>query len=1718
MKHTKLFRVYSAVLALAMVLTAAFAGQTFTGAAAESDSGLQLPTEFVVEAGAPGDWDTFYKSGDLALNFSGSDISTTGSGNTILTLKPEKLGADATLKSISYDIETKSDANVCSPKIVYGQEGDLLHILEADSNLTSGMYGRKIDAAGNKTNIPNNMADSGWNYFGSPFDQIMPTRYMKVTVDFTGEEPIVTMSNADGSVSRAWEAVDNSAGTTPVVALFLTQNVNIKNVEIIETRMVDYTEVLDQFIATYGTLLNASDVTVADKAEIEAATAEFAALPAEVRNARYDIQLTLEAFARKIAALEAGEDYDLGSLTELKNWEALIGHLSYVQVQDDAIILQPVASAGEGSNIVIAARDSALAPNGEQVQKVSFSALKSNPNSDGGLKIIYDYTDAEHYSYISLWWLSMTGNEGVCAQHRTVDGSVDNVTQTQTKLNLDLSVYNTITLDYTVSNSVTITVSSGAGKSETFTKTITHAPRLILASTGKGTESVTYKDFRVIGVSEDDAVAENKAMANFRAKYNEVLCLADNMVAVNYAQTIEDALTEFATLSLYAQDMMADELARLNALKDMIAEMQAAGVQPLPERAADDYSVFEDDFENGLGKWSNYNSTAFAPELVYDDAAQNSYVKLTGSAMIGPNSFSYPEKAFVKSLTYKIKTERPVGDIWNSLKIVFGYIDADNQSYITIYRSTNDASKLSYRTGVVTNGTRVLGVPAQDVLNVDYDSNWLEVTITYTTTGTATLSISDGKEIDMFTVESKQQGRPALAGGGDDQHTLGVYIDDVRFEMEAGTWTEDIVIDDINIYYSGNTGVKGDDVVTLHGEKLYDTLARAYIVKLDDDTSAAPGYVKQMDFSSFGQTSAYIAPTDAEALWDAYAAKQEPQRLTLLQPGDNEVKFIIPEELGKGIFAVKLEGFDNLSEEDDAVILLNAPRVSFAQGDDGKTSTPGSILRISGENLALYDRRTDSNDFIDDKYQTVNEHNDNVRVLLKNKDNEYIFSGASVNVKSEQYLELQLPDDIASGDYEVFVYNGYGDGASWSMPCENTITVGKAAYESWPGKVFNVQSFGASGVNTQNATGYVLDALTAAAENGGGIVYFPKGVYNLIHSIIIPENVQIVGDGVDQSVILWSPDQWKWDDCPSYLCAFTSNVLFKDIAFYGTRTGTVFQNFGASEADRAENVYFFNVRMHFNALAGNVTGGDTTAGGTGMMTVFEMQRKAEEEAANAFAVYFSNVTNARVENFTLSKQCGRPAHLDADYLYVGNSSFWQGWQTGGGNNVIYEYCHFDYETMGYTGTKILTYGCWFDTRIDNNRELYVADGAPRSNGGYEDRIIKKVESDPTGRTYQLLNGTWGKDRLITFQVYVSSGQGMGQVRRITANEGGIFEIDEPFVIEPNDNGKVIIRTPREDNYWVNNHYYNGAATGYFGGFANVLYNGNLFERVSDIYQMARSGDVNWYYSIVNNTYVDAFQIHNYGYGNNDWTGFSFIRIFADTGANATFAVTVRNNYMDGYTYQVQSFYTDGIHGVVFDKNTFENMDYAISSYGGGAGLSGIDGMLMYKNSLYNVQDYLEDDSPKAELNKYGSNRYIEYSVAEDSGGFAIGDVNGDGQISLKDATCIKLHVSSLVILTDEQMVRADFFTDGNVSLRDSTAIRHFILTGERLAPDSASSSSDGTSEPESSSQESSSSEASSSEESSSSETSSDTSSETSSESSSDSSSGTSSDEYFEGDF
>lgn len=61
-----------------------------------------------------------------------------------------------------------------------------------------------------------------------------------------------------------------------------------------------------------------------------------------------------------------------------------------------------------------------------------------------------------------------------------------------------------------------------------------------------------------------------------------------------------------------------------------------------------------------------------------------------------------------------------------------------------------------------------------------------------------------------------------------------------------------------------------------------------------------------------------------------------------------------------------------------------------------------------------------------------------------------------------------------------------------------------------------------------------------------------------------------------------------------------------------------------------------------------------------------------------------------------------------------------------------------------------------------------------------------------------------------------------------------------------------------------------------------------------------------------------------------------------------------------------------------------------------------------------------------------------------SGDSLYGDVNGDGNISIKDATAIQKHVAQLELISAARQPLADVNADNNISIKDATAIQKYV--------------------------------------------------------------------------
>ncbi len=481
-------------------------------------------------------------------------------------------------------------------------------------------------------------------------------------------------------------------------------------------------------------------------------------------------------------------------------------------------------------------------------------------------------------------------------------------------------------------------------------------------------------------------------------------------------------------------------------------------------------------------------------------------------------------------------------------------------------------------------------------------------------------------------------------------------------------------------------------------------------------------------------------------------------------------------------------------------------------------------------------------------------------------------------------------------------------------------------------------------------------------------------------------------------------------------------------------------------------------------LLGVVTGG-SGVGYVESTTSAELAVRAESTATGSYGVFIQNPYNVQMDNVRVYRTVTNcPLIFNwGQYVRISNSFISDEWQHGNINNSILEYTEFARTTLGFQGENVYYHGNTIYDRTVNNRELFVADGSPASHSGNAGAVLTLASDEECAEfgftkdvTFKVISG-WGEqhDRV---QLYVRNGQGIGQTRMMQSyvtktladgNKAYFVIVNEPFTVAPNSNSKIVARTPRENMYFEYMYYENGLATGYFGGFADTVYNKCHWKQVTDIYFDSYNSDLNWYLSMVNGTFERAFNFHDIG--TSQWkTDYGSI-IFTSQNASAyspTSGIRFYGNELNGYQLYIKSAYSEGVRDVVIQANSWDESQVAITTLGSA---TASDGIFIYKNILNDNEIFISNIL--SGRNTVGSQRLMNY-VAGELDGFAIGDINGDGEISLKDVTLLKYYLSGELALSTEQINRADFYSDGKVDIADALAIRYFCMTGNLLDPDS----------------------------------------------------------------
>ncbi|OGV65348.1 MAG: hypothetical protein A3K19_11660 [Lentisphaerae bacterium RIFOXYB12_FULL_65_16] len=622
-----------------------------------------------------------------------------------------------------------------------------------------------------------------------------------------------------------------------------------------------------------------------------------------------------------------------------------------------------------------------------------------------------------------------------------------------------------------------------------------------------------------------------------------------------------------------------------------------------------------------------------------------------------------------------------------------------------------------------------------------------------------------------------------------------------------------------------------------------------------------------------------------------------------IQPGDTAVKFTVPAALKPGIFAYRITG------PDGAVVgILNRPTVWWAQGDVGVTARAGGWVRLFGKNL-------------------VREERPKTKVLLKGP--------KTVNLTPESAdayaAKVTLPPDLPTGEYQAFLHNGDGGNAAWSAPVKIVIENPPA----WPQAVLNVKDFGADATGLADSTIAVHAALAKAQENGGGIVLFPRGRYQVSETLTLPRCTVVRGESQELTCVFW-PD---FDDPPKLLLTGTNSFGIEDISFYCSNYITFLS--ADTKGDDAGDVSLRRVRVRADIYRGHMkpeevdrryrVGLKVGFGGGYWLLVLGGRNVAVSDCdlySSGCVLSLTQPKGARIENNILG------------------SGRWGGGGVFGGDGVIMENNH-------YVGCDLMSWGAAGGLGFGNLSHVYLGHNTFfMENGG--DR--EPITSDASGEVYHGLLAAAdattltlpqpAKDtgpRWIGAAVYVVDGKGVGQWRKVAGFDGPtkVF-VNPPWDVVPDATSTVSIVYLLHRWLVIDNEFTDtGMAVQFYGAALEHIAAGNRSSRTAGYHNFGMNYhgmQPSWFIQWFDNEILEG-NIYRADHDNWRLSGDAHIGAYGLVGGDWKYPITLgtvmRRNHLHNNASIVlgsELGRTAGgrtdplVSGVVVEGNTIENSD------------------------------------------------------------------------------------------------------------------------------------------------------------------------------------------------
>ncbi len=509
--------------------------------------------------------------------------------------------------------------------------------------------------------------------------------------------------------------------------------------------------------------------------------------------------------------------------------------------------------------------------------------------------------------------------------------------------------------------------------------------------------------------------------------------------------------------------------------------------------------------------------------------------------------------------------------------------------------------------------------------------------------------------------------------------------------------------------------------------------------------------------------------------------------------------FLYPKNMAMGI----VRGSVITDNSSSGQFELNRPDAWWLQGDNGKQASCGGRLRIFGRCLSF-----------------------NSKAMVKINDIE--LKPAEQDCWS---LNIAIPKYITPGEYRVKIDNGLGVYYPAGMI---RIT---PPQKFWEKQIFDVTDYGAVPNDGFSDTVAIQTALQAVKKNHGGILYFPRGRYQINKTINIPPYTLLKGESCELSQIYWVDT----DNPPDTLLNVAGNCGIKELTIVGGmhRDGITV---------KGDNVILHRLRV---SLAY-----------TQYLTPEERIRRRKILAHKHILVLNGNNIKTTDSDFAAVK-CGAFL-IHGNNITIENNTFnCNGGSGFAGSRMIFNrnrILNIEGISFGQVNAEGSQNIYWGNNYQQENlfwdRESMTCDGGVPS--------YKDTPKAVNGNELVLKSPIWRFGAKFWKNGYVQliAGKGAGQIRKIAKIDGAKVVVAKPWTIQPNEKTFVVISALRRHFIYVKNRVNDSTV-------ALQLY-GSMIESIIADNQSSRSGgfhnfgmtkggspEVNWFIQYFDNQILEG---------------------------------------------------------------------------------------------------------------------------------------------------------------------------------------------------------------------------------------------------------------------